>query len=247
VADRLQERLAELAGEVEFPPTPPDLAAAVRMRVAPFAPPRFQTRHTRRRALIAALAIVLLGGGVAAAAVPAARHAIGDLLGLRDVTVRRVPTVPPVPPPAPEELGDRVTLAEAARRAGSPVLVAHDERLGAPRAVRAVAAPGGARVTVVYGGGVTLTQVRGRTATDLVSKLTPRTTPVRRVLVRPGEPGIYVGGSHAVMYLDAAGQVVADSARRSGRVLLWERGPLLLRLEADVSERRALAIARSVR
>jgi hypothetical protein len=49
------------------------------------------------------------------------------------------------------------------------------------------------------------------------------------------------------MYLDAEGQVVADSARRAGRVLLWQRGPLLLRLEADVGERRALQIARSVR
>jgi hypothetical protein len=247
MTDPFEQRLTELAGEVQFPPTPPGLAAAVRARVAPFAPPGPERRHTRRRALALALLLALLGAGVAAAAVPATRHAIGDLLGLRDATVRRVPSVAPVPPPAPEELGARVTLSEAARLAGSPVLLAHDARLGAPRAVRAIAAPGGARVTVVYGGGVTLTQVRGRTATDLVRKLTPRSTPVRRVLVRPGEPGIYVGGSHVVMYLDAAGQVVADSARRSGRVLLWERGPQLLRLEAGVSERRALAIARSVR
>jgi hypothetical protein len=89
--------------------------------------------------------------------------------------------------------------------------------------------------------------VRGRTAPDLVTKLTPPATRLRRVLVRPGEPGICVAGSHVVMDLDASGRVVAERARRAGRVLLWQRGPLLLRLEAGVGEARALRIARSVR
>ena len=94
---------------------------------------------------------------------------------------------------------------------------------------------------------MTLTQLRGRTAPDLVRKLSPPTTPIERVLVRDGEPGLWVAGPHVVMYLDATGRVVADRARRAGRVLLWEQGEFLLRLEADVSRARALQIARSVR
>jgi hypothetical protein len=35
-------------------------------------------------------------------------------------------------------------------------------------------------------------------------------------------------------------------ARTAGRALLWQHGPLLLRLEADVGPARALQIARSV-
>jgi hypothetical protein len=249
VPERLQDRLADLAGEVRFPPTP-DLAAAVGARLAAAAPAPARRRRPRsRRTLALALAIALLGAGAAVAAVPAVRHAIGDLLGLRGATVRPVPTTPRTPAVAGRDLGPPATLAAAARRAGFRILLAHDARLGAFRSVHVAATAGGAsRVTLVYRrGAVTLTQVRGRTAPDLVQKLTPRTTPVQRVLVRDGEPGIYVGGPHVVMYLDASGQVVADRARRAGRVLLWEHGEFLLRLEADVSRARALQIARSVR
>jgi hypothetical protein len=94
--------------------------------------------------------------------------------------------------------------------------------------------------------GVTVTQVPGRTAIDFIRKLTPPQTRIRRVLVN-GEPGLYIDGPHVVMYLDPSGQVVPDRARRAGRALLWQRGPLLLRLEAGVGEARALEIARSVR
>jgi hypothetical protein len=101
-------------------------------------------------------------------------------------------------------------------------------------------------VTLVYGAGVTLTQVPGSTGRDFIRKLTPPRTAIRDVVVH-GEPGLYIDGPHIVMYLDPSRQVVADRARRAGRVLLWQHGALLLRLEADVSQARALEIARSVR
>jgi hypothetical protein len=203
-----------------------------------------------RRALVLAVALALLGaGGAAAAAVPGVRDAIGDLLGLRGASVQRVPRTPAAPAVAGRDLGPRVTLAAAAHRAGFALLRAHDPALGAIGAVHVSETAGGARVTLVYGagGGVTLTQLRSRFGLDVVRKLTPPATPIRRVRVRTGEPGIYVAGPHVVRYLDASGQVVADRVRRAGRVLLWQRGPLLLRLEAPVSEARALQIARSVR
>jgi hypothetical protein len=250
VAEDLRTRLDELARALEYPPTP-ELARAVRARLGAAQPPRGpRLRWRSRRALVLAVSLALLGaGGAAAAAVPGVRHAIGDLLGLRGASVRRVPRTPPAPAVAGRDLGPQVGLAEAARRAGFTPLRAHDALLGAIGPVHlSTTAGGAARVTLVYDGGtVTLTQLPSRNGLDVVRKLTPPATPIRRVRVRNGEPGIYVAGPHVVMYLDAAGRVVADRVRRAGRVLLWQRGPLLLRLEAAVSEARALQIARTVR
>jgi hypothetical protein len=246
VSEHLQSRLAEFAREIEFPSTP-DLATAVRARIeaeADASAPARRLRAPRSRWAVAlAVSLALLGGaGVAAAAVPGVRHAIGDLLGLRGATVERVPRTPPAPAVAGRDLGPRVTLAAAARRAGFRILAAHDALLGEPESVHAT----GARVTLVYEAGVTLTQVPGSTGRDFIRKLTSPQTAIHDVVVH-GEPGLYVDGPHVVMYLDPSRQVVADRARRAGRVLLWQHGPLLLRLEADVSQARALEIARSVR
>jgi hypothetical protein len=158
-----------------------------------------------------------------------------------------VPRTPPAPATAGRDLGSRVSLAAARRAAGFPFLLARDPRLGAPRSVHVARTAGGAaRVTLVYRGGATLTELLGSTERDLVRKLTPRSTLVRRVLVR-GEPGLYIGGPHVVLFRDAAGRIVEERGRTAGRVLLWQHGALLLRLEADVSLARALQIARSVR
>ncbi|MEA2154767.1 MAG: hypothetical protein QOE11_907 [Solirubrobacteraceae bacterium] len=245
MSERLQSRLAELAREVEFPPTP-DLAGALQGRIEARGRPR---RRPLRRTVALALSLALLGAGGAVAAVPAARHAIGDLLGLRGATVQRVPRLPAAPARAGRDLGERTTLAAARRRAGFDPVAAHDPRLGSPESVHLARTAGGeARVSLVYDrGAVTLTEVRGSTAPDLVRKLTPPQTAIRSVHVRSDEPGVYLDGSHVVMYLDASGRVVQDRARRAGRVLLWQRGPLLLRLEGAPGEARALQIARSVR
>jgi hypothetical protein len=253
VPERLESRLAELARKVEYPPTPtPELAAAVRRRLEGASGDARGAARPRlprsRRALALAIALALLGAAGAAAAVPGVRDAIGDLLGLRGATVERVRRTPPARAPAGGDLGPRVTFAEARRAAGFEIVLAHDARLGAPGAIHlARTAGGGARVTLVYrGGDVTLTELRGSTGPELVRKLTPPSTPVRRVLVG-AQPGLYVGGPHVVLFRDASGQIVEDRAQTAGRALLWQRGPLLLRLEADVGSVRALQIARSVR
>jgi hypothetical protein len=251
VPERLESRLAELAREVEYPPTP-ELAAGVRRRLEGAGGDARGAARPRlprsRRAIALALALALLGAAGAAAAVPGVRDAIGDLLGLRGATVERVRRTPPAPAPAERDLGPRVTLAKARRAAGFEIVLAHDPRLGAPVAVHlARTGGGGARVTLVYrGGDVTLTELRGSTAPELVRKLTPPSTPVRRVVVG-GQPGLYVGGPHVVLFRDASGRIVEDRARTAGRVLLWQRGPLLLRLEAGAALARTLQIARSVR
>ena len=96
--DVLESRLRALAAETEFPPTP-DVAAAVRTRiaVAPVPPKRFRfARRPSRRALAVAIACVVALPAAAIAAVPGARHAVLDWLGLRSVRVRTVPALPGV-------------------------------------------------------------------------------------------------------------------------------------------------------
>ena len=62
-----------------------------------------------------------------------------------------------------------------------------------------------------------------------------------------GEPGFWLAGaSHGVLYEHASGAVREAPARLAGNTLIWRRGGLTLRLEADITKERALAIARSV-
>jgi hypothetical protein len=48
------------------------------------------------------------------------------------------------------------------------------------------------------------------------------------------------------VFLDAQGQIVAETVRLAGAVLLWERGGLVLRLEGARTLGEALRIARSL-
>ena len=62
-----------------------------------------------------------------------------------------------------------------------------------------------------------------------------------------GEPGYWLGGAaHGLIYEDPSGNIRESPSRLAGPTLVWERGDLTLRLEADVSKSRALEIARSI-
>ncbi len=49
------------------------------------------------------------------------------------------------------------------------------------------------------------------------------------------------------MYLDPDGEIAVERAFLAGTTLLWNRGEILLRLEADVDRDEAVALAESVR
>src|SRR3954454_17274683 len=125
----LERALREL--EPGWPPTP-DLAVAVRARIAAPAP-------RVRRPWVPALAVALgalLAFGVVMSASPSARSTVLRWLGLEGVEVRHAPptaTPPPVRRGAQLGLGTPVRLAAARRAAGFPVPV--PSTLGAPAAV----------------------------------------------------------------------------------------------------------------
>ena len=227
--------------ELEWPETPA-LATAVERRLTAAAPPR----RARRRALVLALAALAVALA-ATLAVPGARSAFLELFHLKGATVQVVEVLPPVVPSTSlDGLGERVSLAEARRRAGFDLV--EPEALGEPDAVRA---GDGGMVSFVYGEGLDVrmifSQARGRTEPVFLKKLAGGGTVVRQVTVS-GERGLFISGEpHFFMWVGEDGSLRDEPVYLARDVLLWQRGRLLLRLEGELTLERALAVARSVR
>jgi hypothetical protein len=222
--------LRELGRHVEFPPTP-NLAPAVRARLG--------ERRSWRRPLALALAVLVVAIG-AAFAVPAARTAILDWLGLRGVHIVRVDKLPPAPVIGNLDLGRPVTLAEARRRA--PWLLVPTD---APDSVHISTAIPGGKVSLLWGTPTSvrllLTEFRGQEA--YIEKLIQPDAKVEPVDV--GDIGAWLEEPHVLLFTDRYGRFREDTARLAGKTLLWQQGDVTLRLEGDLSKEEALRIARS--
>jgi len=228
--------LRELGRQVAFPPTP-DVASAVRRQLGE------RRRTWWQRPLVVALAVLVVGVG-AVLAVPPARSAILDWLGIGGARITRVEQLPPVPAVGNLDLGRRVTLAEARRRAPW-LLVPTAKGVGDPDlAGYSTTIPGG-KVTLLWGTPrdvhLLLTEFRGEA---YIEKLVQPGTNVELVTVNGGR-GAWVEGSHVLVYRDRHGLTRDDTARLAGKTLLWQRGDVTLRLEGDFSRDEALRIARS--
>jgi hypothetical protein len=242
----LELALADLGRHIEFPPTP-DLAPGVRERLAERQAPR--PGLTRRRGLM--LAFALLAVAVAAVmAVPQTRAAILEFFHLRGVTIERVRELPTVSLQRDFNklfLGEKVSLDEARGRADFDVVV--PETLGDPDGVYFQESPPGGMVSFVYGTPehprALFTQFSGTVEDVIFKKVVPEAQidPVRI----EGEPGYFLSGKpHDFSYFDRRGEIRSEIVRLAGNTLLWERGLVTLRLEADINEEEALKIARSV-
>jgi hypothetical protein len=232
----LDQRLAALGAALEVPPAR-DLVPAVLARL----PARRRRRRPARRTLAVAFAVVLVLAGAAMAA-PPTRNAILRVLGLRGVRIERVPHLPPPPagPGARLGLGRRIPLARARHAAsftavlppGSPAAyLAHDVR--------------GGRISLLNGR-VLIIEFRG-TAMPFVLKLVGPGTRVKLLRVNGG-PGVYLSGApHEVAFLAQTGQFQTDRVRLAGNVLIWQQGPLTVRIEGTHTLAQAVALARSLR
>jgi hypothetical protein len=243
----LELALVELGRHVEFPATP-KLAPRVRARLAEQTgvgrdKPRF---YRNRLAIALAMLAVALG---AVMAVPQTRAAILEFFRLRGVTIERVDQLPTVP--LNEDfnelfLGEQVTLEEARERAEFEVVV--PEALGDPDGVYFQESPPGGMVSFVYGTveapRALFTQFRA-TVKDVIFKKVAAGTTIESVTV-DGQQGYFLSGDpHDFAYYDRTGTFRQELVRLAGTTLLWERGSLTLRLEAEVSKADALKIARS--
>ena len=126
----LHDRLAQLAAEARWPPTP-DLAPGVRAAIQ--SAPARRARRPRwrsRRPLLAALLALVAGGALAA---PGVGSGLLERLGLKSATVTQVRHLPPAALGGPLALGERYTLADARRLVGHDLL--RPRALGAPAEV----------------------------------------------------------------------------------------------------------------
>jgi hypothetical protein len=229
----LELRLADLGEALAFPPTP-----AFELRLEP--------RPARRplRPLVVALAVAFVLAAGTLALSPGARSAFLELFRLKGATVTRVEQLPEVELiERAELLGVRVGLDAATRQAGFELV-----DLGEPDEVYL---RGDGLVTFVYGSieqpRLLLSQVRGSVWDGFVKKVGGLGASIEEVDVG-GERGLFVSGDpHFVMYRGANGAIQDDRAYLAGTTLLWNRGDVLLRLEADVDRETALELARSVR
>jgi hypothetical protein len=246
----LELALADLGRRVEFPPTP-DLAPAVRARLAAGrSGGRGMARPYTRRRIVALVLAVLAVALAAVLAVPQTRAAILEFFHLRGVSIERVGALPTVP----EEqagpglvLGKKVTLAEARDAVRFEVLV--PSALGEPNETYVQTGfPPGGMVSMIYGSRehprVLLTEFRA-TVEEVIFKKVAVDTTIERTAV-DGGAGYWIGGAHLFSYFDANGAYQEEPIRLAGKTLVWERGPLTLRLEGDFSKADALRIARSV-
>lgn len=243
--NELECALVALGRDLDVPETP-DVVPSVLQGLES----RDRPRGTRRRRALA-VAIAVLAALTAALAVPAARSALFRVLhigGERIELVDELPRVVPDPAGLDLELalGDRISVAEARRRAGfdlreleeAPDRVYLDSRgmvwflYGRPSNVRLLVAQ------------------TSQLAVDpelILKKLVGPGTSVEPVLV-DGARGVYISGdTHFLVFLDEQGNPVEESARLARNVLVWERDGVALRLEGDLTKEQALELAESLR
>jgi hypothetical protein len=228
------ERQLRTTGEEWFPVTPP-IAARARLRLRGL--PSVRRRLHRRVLAVALVALVLTGGAFAAAL-------LDVIPGVQVERVARLPEVEIVSPPN----GQEATLSSA--RHTLPFAVLLPPSLGSPDRVyldhdRA----GAAVVTLVYGNDtrarLVLTEWVARSV--LFYKLVQNDTPIEYVDVG-GRPAVWIAGpEHEVFYMGGSPRESRLGGYLAGNVLVWHGGSVSYRLEADVSLKRALEIARTLR
>lgn len=241
-SERLEARLLDLAGAIEWPAAP-DLRRAVWAGIA-----RRRRRRLRLLLIAAALGAVLMGGAVAATYV--------ELRGAAIQQVPRLPSPSPLPPGSLGvrlDLGDRYpTLAEGQRAAGFRVLV--PGALGEPDEVFWRASPG--VLTLVYRPraglpassdpevGALVMEAKTTLNSNAFLKLAGPGTHIQPVTVNGGG-GFWITGVPHGFVIYGSGQ--GDSFRLAGDVLLWNQAGLVVRIESSLDERRALEVAGTAR
>jgi hypothetical protein len=234
----LELALAACGRDLAYPPTP-DLVSAVERRLASALRPR---RLRVRRRLVLAFAIVLATAGVAAAVT-------GGLHGLRLVFVDKIP---PVRPSASLQLGLQVKRDEARRLAGFELIVP-GKPLGLPGGWFVENVTGGRAVSLAWGArtdlppprkgvSVLATEAEGSLQEPIVRKMIGPDTQVRTVAVNGGRGLWITGAPHAIAWMNK-GEFSQQTVRLAGNVLVWNQGPLLMRIEGarTLAEARHLA------
>ena len=233
----LELRLNRLGQALDVPDAP-DLTGGVRRRLAE---ERRRRRDWRRPALIALAALLVAVGALMA--VPQSRSAILDFFGIGSVDDphrRRVPG-----DRACESgrlfFGERMSLAEARRRAAFPVRVPQVAGLGSPKVYYLQDVQ---QVSLVYGDPkrprLLISQIIGIGAIEKL--VNSDETNIQQV--RDGDSfGVWLEGEH-VIHIPQLG----EELRVVGNTLIMQRTDnVTTRVEAEIPKAEALRIFRSMR
>jgi hypothetical protein len=233
-----------------------DLAAHLDIPASEFTAPRVRARlegghqTVRRPSLrprLLAVAAVFVLAVLVVGAIPGARHAVADWLGVRGVHIEhRAPTVTVTSARTVEELGlgRQATLSEARRRVRGLLVPA---RLGAPD--RVWVRDDRPEVSLVYLDGDrvgTLITEFTAGASEFFDKMLGRDATLEPVTVNGGR-GVWIeGGDHFLFVRGRNGVLLEDHGRLAGNALIWEQGRVTIRLEGPFTKADALAVATSM-
>jgi hypothetical protein len=186
---------------------------------------------------VVVLAAALLAVAIAFA-VPPARSAILRVFHLQGASIEYVDKLPSVRM-ASLDLGVPVRPADAERTAGFRPLTSGV--LGPPDEVTW----DGSLLWYRYRRTrLLVSQFLGRERPELLKKVVRPQTVITPVYVN-GQRGYFITGGTHFLYLASDGVIREEPIRLSRNVLLWQHGPLTLRLEGDLTLGQALRIARS--
>ncbi len=241
----LERGLLSLGRELDVPAAPDLVPGVLRALAAPAA------RRRPRRRLVLALAALALAALLATLAIPDARSGLLRFLRIGGERIELVDELPEVQPEPAEldldaALGERVSLAEAQRRAGFDLLEL-DERPD-----RVYLGPRGT-VWFLYGRPAAVRLLVAQTPEleineqFILKKLAAAGTHVEEATVR-GVPAYFLSGDpHVVMLLDEQGLPYQETARLARDVLVWEERGRTIRLEGDLTRAEAVSLAEALR
>ena len=241
----VESELRAVGRDLEVPPAG-DPTAAVRRRLEGQGARRQIRSPLRWRAALAALA-VLTACAVVVIATPQGRAAISHVFRFGGVELRQGPG-PERPATSSASLPgeQRLSLAQARRQVSFPILV--PAALGPPGQV--VVSDGGRVISLIYPrtpyGQVRMDEFAGQVDQIYFEKIVYMGN-VTKVEVNGGK-ALWIKGPHELVYIRRDGTTAAVPPRlTTGNTLLWGTGQAALRLEGNLSEQAALAIARSAR
>jgi len=180
-------------------------------------------------------------------ATPQGRAVISHVFRFVGIEIRQQPgpvRSPPTSAPLPGQR--RTSLAQARRQVAFPILV--PTSLGKPDEV--LVSGGGRVVSLIYRrtayGTVRLDEFSGHTDRIVFEKF-GHAGKMRDVAVHRGE-GLWIKGPQELIYITPKGRLAFASARlTTGNTLIWGTYRVAVRLEGNLSEATAVAIADSAR
>jgi hypothetical protein len=246
----LERELRALAAQVDYPPAP-DLAARVgaRLRARPAPPPRLPFG---RAVAVGALTVVVAFAAVATASRQAA-DALLDAYGLSGVRIERTTAPPPAPVHRSLDLGEPVTLREAAAALSFAPLA--PRIFGGPDEVYVRRSTPGGELSLVYeprrglppsattGTGLLVTEFRGDLLPEYLIKVASQAATVEPLRI-DGDQAAWISGAPHFFFFGGPGGIVTDSELLVAQnVLLVQRGGVLVRMEGAFDRATALRLA----